>query len=491
MVISMPGYKINKWQVMVLVVLSSTVIGIGLRMQQVMGALWYDEAFSAWLATLPRLDMLIEATAADAHPPAYYMLLWIVNQIGGHSEIALRFPSYLAGLAVCLLAGQLAISLGWRPDVAILTIALLMLSPQQIYYSTEARNYEMVTLGVMLAAVGLVQRRYWLAVLGSLLAVYLHHIAGIFVAAVWLATICRDWRYWLAGVLAAVLMLPNVAFLLHQAGNITDNYWMPPLSSPGRLLSVLDDLYWFQAGTPLALATAVVSTIILVLVLADGPHRAVRLLWLAVFLPFGLLTVISLVWQPILVDRSMAPAAPFWAMLVAYTISQSWRRLAAIGALGGAVLTATLAMMLVGVIGRGPVDTALAGSLRQYDAIYHANVGSYVVWKYYLPDVPQYVWPQSTSLSTTLSDTTRASMGMDQIDWQFVQCNTLVNDDGPRPLRRWAFIYFHNPATLPGEMEFVSKTLQTTPYQKIKPLRDDNLTDSWLIELTPDCVHGK
>lgn len=481
-----PGQKVENWAGV------AVVLGSWLRWQQTVSALWYDEAFSAWLAGLPRLDMLIDATSGDAHPPAYYVLLWLWKFPFGTSELSLRLPSLLAGMAVIIVTILLARAMGWPKKAALLAAGLVALAPQQIYYSSEARNYELVTLGLAVAALGLIQRRYRLAVVGSLLALYLHHVAGLFVGAVWLAGLRRERRYWLAGAVTGLLWLPNGWFLLHQSGNISGGYWMPAVTSPGRLLSVLDDLYWFQPGTPLGFATALVTMALLALLLADRPRPETRFLWIALGAPLLGLTVISLVWQPLLVARSMAPAAPFLAMLAAYTITRSRRRVVGFAAVGGPALAVSLALLLTGHIGRAPVDGALVAELSQYDAIYHANVGSYVVWQYYLPDTPQFVWPQNTSLGQTLSHETRLAMGMKEADFDFIKCVRLVSWSGEQhAVRRWAFIYFNHPSTLPGEMEFTARLLQNTPHRNIRQLRSDALTESWLVELTPECDNGK
>ena len=73
----------------------SITAGFILRLAGLRGMLWYDEAFSAWLAALP-LNRLLEATLNDVHPPFYYVLLWGINRIWGNAEIVLRLPSVAA-----------------------------------------------------------------------------------------------------------------------------------------------------------------------------------------------------------------------------------------------------------------------------------------------------------------------------------------------------------------------------------------------------------
>ena len=57
-------------------------------------SLWRDEAFSYLMARLP-IHQLLWATAQDANPPLYYLLLKLWMGIFGTSEIALRSLSLI------------------------------------------------------------------------------------------------------------------------------------------------------------------------------------------------------------------------------------------------------------------------------------------------------------------------------------------------------------------------------------------------------------
>ena len=69
--------------------------------------LWYDEAGSVWMASLP-WDKMIAATASDTHPPGYLALLWAWVRIAGTSEAAVRLPSAMASLLCVPLAYAIA-----------------------------------------------------------------------------------------------------------------------------------------------------------------------------------------------------------------------------------------------------------------------------------------------------------------------------------------------------------------------------------------------
>ena len=64
---------------------------------------WNDEGNSARLSERT-LQLIIEGTASDIHPPLYYLLLRGWRELLGDSEFALRALSAFAGLLVVPLA---------------------------------------------------------------------------------------------------------------------------------------------------------------------------------------------------------------------------------------------------------------------------------------------------------------------------------------------------------------------------------------------------
>jgi mannosyltransferase len=69
--------RVTKYGVAVLVIV---IIGLFLRVYHLgTQSLWYDEAWSVWISKLAAPQM-VQATAADVHPPFYYFLLhyWMI-----------------------------------------------------------------------------------------------------------------------------------------------------------------------------------------------------------------------------------------------------------------------------------------------------------------------------------------------------------------------------------------------------------------------------
>ena len=459
------------------------LVGLWLRLWQLGAVYWYDEVFTATLARLP-LARLWAATVADVHPPAYYLLIWATNQaVGGAGESVLRLPSLLAGLGFILVVYRLGRALDMRAAAVWGATALTALAPFQIYYSQELRAYALLMLATGLAALGLVERRSWLFIGGSLAALYLHHLAAPFIAVQCLLAITtRRWSWLkLAGIIAVIAVgyLPGAVLTVYQAGQITGNFWVPPLSSPGRVVAVLDDLIFFTPNNTFIIASGLLTGAALVVIAADWRAVLQRpYLALSTVLPLALVCLASLVWQPVLISRVMAPLTPFYYLLLADVITRNWRRAVAWGG-PALVCIACIAVVgpLEGKIGRD--DRAIFDNIpaKTGDAFYHANVGSYLIWSYYRPELPHYLWPNKNDLSQSLSSPTKAAMGLNQAGFASVACTH----------RRWWVIYFHNPTTGPAEIDYISRLQRDYPSQKYYKIRSDSASDAWVLKVEPVC----
>jgi mannosyltransferase len=81
--------------------------GLMLRLQTASTrSIWFDEAWSWRMSRFP-LAELIERTAADVHPPLYYLLLKAWTALFGDSPLAMRSMSALFGVLTILAAYDL------------------------------------------------------------------------------------------------------------------------------------------------------------------------------------------------------------------------------------------------------------------------------------------------------------------------------------------------------------------------------------------------
>ena len=112
---------------------------------------WIDELYSAARA-IPEKDLLdVYYWGPEPHPPAHYILLWISYNLFGYHEIVGKLISAIAG-TLCIPAiyflGKTMFSKGVGFNAAI----LLTITPALIYYSQEARAYELLVLFSILSS---------------------------------------------------------------------------------------------------------------------------------------------------------------------------------------------------------------------------------------------------------------------------------------------------------------------------------------------------
>jgi len=245
-------------------------------------SLWYDEAFSVYLAHFD-LAEITARTAADIQPPLYYYLLhfWIV--LTGDSEFAVRFLSLFFGVLTIPLLYATARRLftptlvlkqsslaGWegsRPErqpkdardaqrgwaatlvfsraAALIAALLATLSPLYLWYSQEARMYTLITFLCLASSYFLLRAldargnlrelegtrgKWWIAfALANIAAVYTHYFAFVVIAFQFTFYVLRFSRQSLVRAIVSftvifLAFLPWIPFVLARFGQDA-SYW--------------------------------------------------------------------------------------------------------------------------------------------------------------------------------------------------------------------------------------------------------------------------
>ena len=175
--------------------------------------LWFDEVFSAVLASQDLGELFKRALADQTNPPGFYLLLggWI--RLGGVHSAWLRALPALAGTLTAPAVAALARALKMRWSAALLAALLAAVGPLLLAMSLEVRAYALLafvgtlslTLGVRLARPD-DPPRYGIAALAvvNLVLVSLHYFGALVVVAGVVATSWTN-RARLRAVLLAAL----------------------------------------------------------------------------------------------------------------------------------------------------------------------------------------------------------------------------------------------------------------------------------------------
>ncbi len=171
------------------------VLSALLRIFAINQSLWLDEATTALTTKLSYFDIFTQFTPKDFHPPLYYFLMKFITSFSGSSEIALRLPSVVAGIATVFVVYLIGKKL-FTKQIGIVAALLLSTSPLHIYYSQEARMYSITALLVSLVVYFWIQattdknRKWWsLFAMSILLTVGFDYLAGVIVVPLFILTL--------------------------------------------------------------------------------------------------------------------------------------------------------------------------------------------------------------------------------------------------------------------------------------------------------------
>lgn len=466
-----------------------TVFALALRLATLnWSLLWYDEAYTAIIVKRPFFEML-KAIAGDTHPPLWYLFEWVTVRLFGSSELALRLPaamfSSLAVLESYFLARKLS-----GDNAARWASGVMALLPGQIYYGQEARMYSLLTVLVLFGARAVLDKRWLRLGLAAALIVYTQNLGAIYVAllAAWglWQSKGRAFKYLTVAGLAYAPWLPT---LWGQLTAYNTGFWLPPMGNAGGAL------YWLSFTTVFSrlpdwlsihgVVLAFGTTVIAAFTLRNQFVKLAPLFGLA-FAPPLLLTLISALWRPVLLDRALLPSGAAVGMLwgIAATELPSWgKKVYAAFALPVIVLI-VLSYYIDPTRQRArfdPVVNLIKASWQEGDAIYHLSLSSYIGYDYLLPDLPAFVLPDAGNLAASLSEQTKEGFGIKEHE-------ALISDIEAGHYRRvWLFIT-ESPVSSQFEMAQSRQILAAYPVIEHWQVLHRDLVDFRiaLIDLSPE-----
>lgn len=383
-----------------------------LRIPAMFQSYWYDEAYTAYLSSLPVGDMLAD-TLTDVHGPLWYMIEIGARRVLGPSEAALRFPAFVLGVLAVWLTYRLAFDLfGGR--VAVLAGALEAANPFAVYYSNEARMYSLLLVGVLCASVGAVERRAWLLALGAWITVMAHNIGIVYLPVIVVLIVLYWWKCILrdgsigtyfqhaepflamgAGLLPWVGWLP---FLVQQAttGQFGSTYWIGVFteSYPARLLGEIAQIWAPFFIFPEIQRVGSLVAFALILFPAASALRArnrnALIMLAAVVIPWCGELAASWLLQPVILARTLIGTLPAWCILIAWWLDgvRVWNRArVALMGLAGVVVASSLFVLPYNVRSPNMIKLIdyLSSHADQNDVVCHTSASTSVWFDMYYP----------------------------------------------------------------------------------------------------------
>ncbi|MFW6063540.1 MAG: glycosyltransferase family 39 protein [Chloroflexota bacterium] len=325
---------------------------------------WNDEGNSARLSERS-LALIIGGTASDIHPPLYYLMLAGWRRLLGDSEFGLRALSAFSGVGVIAATYAVGQALRLRRWQASLAALLAALNPALVYYSQEARMYELLALWAVASTLlllrllpqlqaGVHRRGVWTVAGGYVLiaaaGLYTHYffpavlVAQALIVLLWqLAThlprpgtvierlrraASGAFRWALLAGVAALLYLPWLPIFLRQAGGRAGDD-IPAAHFVG------DAARWLLLGAPgqeapVTVLPAAAAFALLALVMglwlpweSEGRLPVAVSAALLVLVPVAFMVAAGTTRPAYL--KFMTVSVPFLALLLAAGIGAAWR----------------------------------------------------------------------------------------------------------------------------------------------------------------------
>lgn len=355
-------------------------------------SLWYDEGYTALASKLSLANLLL-FVKSDTYPPLYPLLQhgWVL--LFGDSEAAMRGVSAFCGIlslpVFCVFAKK-----ALKDNVAAaLAVWLFSFSILQVWYSREARTYELASFLALVSLAALLffleKKTKWLfAIIVTSMAasLYAHNMMFFYVLALnvfWLTYPSeRGWKErvkeaLLADTLAAILYLPWVPSLLHQMSVVEGGFWIPKptistLLGTLRLLAGFSVDYLSALTTRLGLLPAgfaslcILSGISLLCaaLLVGGfwgvprtEKTRIASFWFYGLLPLLVVFVLSRLSRPLYIDRVFIASSVVAPIVLAFPLAaQSARKGRMLYGALGSVLAVATALSGIGYLRNHPKE---------------------------------------------------------------------------------------------------------------------------------------
>jgi mannosyltransferase len=322
---------------------------------------WFDEANTALLVHFSPGKMLGLIPQTESTPPLYYCVAWVWARIFGYTEAPLRALSAVCGVLfvpVVYAAGAKLVS----RRAGLIAAALATCSPLLIWYSQEARSYQMLALmaGVSLLAFAYARARptprslaAWVIASGLALATHYYAVLAVVPEAIWLLVVHRRRRsVQIAFAVVGLCGLGLIPLAISQHGTGKGN-WIHNSPFGRRLGQIVPQ---FAAGfdgpahgvfEPVAIAIVLLALVLLVTRSPLAERRGALLAGGLALAGFVLSLLLVAVGFDDLLTRNMLALWPACALLVAGGLAAPRPR--ALGVLAAVVLC------VIGLITAGAV----------------------------------------------------------------------------------------------------------------------------------------
>ncbi len=206
--------------------------------------IWTDEAFTLQLLR-GNVKEIIAGTAADVHPPLYYLYAKLFDVICGSSLIVQKIAAIIPMVATLVFIATV-IRKHFGDMTSFLSLLFLSCIPCSMEFALQVRMYSLalffVTVCAMYAYLAFLngnKKEFLIFALSGVAAAYTHYFAfvSIIIITGMLLLAILIWRrervvLWLiSAVSMVVLYLPWMPFFVKQVTSVEQGYWIPEITA--------------------------------------------------------------------------------------------------------------------------------------------------------------------------------------------------------------------------------------------------------------------
>lgn len=130
-----------------------TIIGVFLRVYHIgFQCLWTEEQYTLNISKLPTFNIILTSINSDVNPPIFYILSHLSLVLSGYNEIAIRYPSLIAGILAIPAMFYLGKVVKNETTGLVCAGITAVLTPL-IYYSQFGRAYALAYLAFIITLI--------------------------------------------------------------------------------------------------------------------------------------------------------------------------------------------------------------------------------------------------------------------------------------------------------------------------------------------------